>query len=43
MFKLKEAGLIFYGDYDFNVLYEAPEEYETPSADLLFPPVSNYL
>ncbi|KVI11943.1 Transcription factor IIA, alpha/beta subunit [Cynara cardunculus var. scolymus] len=26
--------------HDLNVPYEGPEEYETPTADLLFPPVS---
>ncbi|KAL4571095.1 hypothetical protein LXL04_017846 [Taraxacum kok-saghyz] len=35
--KLKETGTIF-DPVDLNVPYEAPEEYETPSADLLFPP-----
>ena len=27
--------------HDLNVPYEGTEEYETPTADLLFPPVSN--
>lgn len=26
--------------HDLNVPYEGPDEYETPTADLLFPPVS---
>lgn len=27
--------------HDLNVPYEGTEEYETPTADLLFPPVSS--
>lgn len=27
--------------HDLNVPYEGPEEYETPTADMLFPPVSD--
>lgn len=26
--------------HDLNVPYEGPEEYETPTAEILFPPVS---
>jgi len=29
--------------HDLNVPYEGPDEYETPTADLLFPPVSYLL
>lgn len=29
--------------HDLNVPYEGTEEYETPTADLLFPPVSYHL
>lgn len=29
--------------HDLNVPYEGTEEYETPTADLLFPPVSSVL
>ena len=28
--------------HDLNVPYEGPDEYETPTADLLFPPVSDW-
>lgn len=27
--------------HDLNVPYEGPEEYETPTAEMLFPPVSS--
>jgi transcription initiation factor TFIIA large subunit len=27
--------------HDLNVPYEGTEEYETPTAEILFPPVSN--
>lgn len=29
--------------HDLNVPYEGTEEYETPTAEMLFPPVSSYL
>lgn len=29
--------------HDLNVPYEGTEEYETPTAEILFPPVSVYL
>lgn len=29
--------------HDLNVPYEATEEYETPTAEMLFPPVSNHI
>lgn len=28
--------------HDLNVPYEGTEEYETPTAEMLFPPVSSY-